>query len=306
VEIQQLFVKIGAIAAINKEIFQRIRGDPSMLSFQARLQDRSHLVVDHTASQREFFGWWRWDGQLVAVRDTFKDKVDHSRCRTFEQLELLNDKLVVLAEQYRAFEGSDFALTELRQYLTNYELIQTAVGQVDAQFQANAAMCPDLDRTELVNDATREANLALAKLAHLGVHLADVQGRPLFNLKVDNDMEIRGIAATREGNVAVLCRRTNSNYYGACLVTYDSAGQLIKEQDLSYGSQLLEPFWVLAADWQTGRMFFADEDLGQVMVQPPGSRQVVCLTKAQRRRWATNPRPPGSRRLQVRWLTPWA
>ncbi len=189
---EQLFEKIGAIAAINKEIFQRIRGDPSMLSFQARLQDSTHLVVDHTASQGAFLEWWRWGGELVAVSDTFKDKVDYSRCHTFAQLELLNG---ILAEQYRAFEG-DFALAQLRQYLTNYELIQTAMGQVDAQFQANAAKYKGLDRTELVNDATHEANLALAKLAHLGVHLADVQGRPLFNLAVKAHLKIQGISAT--------------------------------------------------------------------------------------------------------------
>ncbi|ELR16358.1 NHL repeat domain containing protein [Acanthamoeba castellanii str. Neff] len=277
-EVDQLFEKIKAIATINKEIIQRIRGELSVLSFQARLQDRTQLVVDHTASQRAFVEWWRWDGELVAVRDTFKDKVDYSRCHTFAELELLNEKLVVLAEQYHAFEG-DFALAQLRQYLTNYELIQTAVGQVDAQFQANAAQYKDLDRTELVNAATREANVALAKLARLNVHLADVQGRPLFNLVVGTDLEIRGIAATREGNVAVLCRKNKSVAYGACLVTWNSAGQLITEQDLYYRS-LLEPAHLFAADWQTGRLLFADEDLGQVMVKTSESNHVVCLTPA--------------------------
>jgi hypothetical protein len=229
---------------INKEIFQHIRDELSMLSFQARLQDRTCLVVDHKASQGVFLEWWRWDGQLVAMGDTFKDKVNYSHCHTFAELKLLNEKLVVLAEQYCTFEGH-FALAQLRQYLTNYKLIQVVVGKVDAQFQANAAQYKGLDRTELVNNTTRKANLTLAKLAHLGVHLADVQGWPLFNLAVRAHLQIQGIAATREGNVAVLCRRTNSNYYGACLVTYDSAGQLIKEQDLSYGRQLLEPlgYW---------------------------------------------------------------
>jgi DNA-binding beta-propeller fold protein YncE len=46
-------------------------------------------------------------------------------------------------------------------------------------------------------------------------------------------------------------------------------------------------------------MFFADEDLGQVMVQPPGSRQVVCLTAAPTTTMADQPstawvaKPPG-------------
>ena len=57
-----------------------------------------------------------------------------------------------------------------------------------------------------------DSNLALARLAHLGEHLANVQGRPLFNLKVATEMEIRGIAATREGNVAVLCRKLTGVY----------------------------------------------------------------------------------------------
>jgi hypothetical protein len=186
-----------------KEIFQCIQGDLSILSFQAWLQDRSHLVVDHMASQCKFFGWWRWDSQLVTVHDTFKDKVNYSHCCTFEQLELLNDKLIVLAEQYHVFEGSNFAMTELRQYLTNYKLIQTAMHQVNAQFQANSTMCPDLDCMELVTPP-HKANLTLAKLAHLGVHLANMQGQPLFNMKVDKDMEIRGITTTREGNLAIL------------------------------------------------------------------------------------------------------
>jgi hypothetical protein len=236
-EIQQLFEKIGAIAAINKEIIQRIRGDPSMLSFQGKLQDRTDLVVDHMALQREFFGWWRWDGQLVTVRDTFKDKVNYSRCNTFKELELLNEKLVVFAKQYRAFEDSAFAATELRQYLTNYELIQTALGQVDAQFQANAAEAKNQNRAKLVQEATHQFNVELAKLAKLRIHLADVQGRPLFRITPPPkhlDAEIRGLAATKDGRLVAIYQGPFDSVNSAI---YNASGELLNTDTLIYSSK---------------------------------------------------------------------
>jgi hypothetical protein len=276
-EIHQLFEKIQAISAINKEIIQRIRGDPSMLSFQGKLQARTQLVVDHTASQREFFGWWRWDGELVAVRDTFKDKVDYARCHTFEELELLNEKLVVFAEQYRAFEDSAFAATELRQYLTNYELIQTALGQVDAQFQANAAKAKNQNRAGQVQEVTREFNVALAKLARLRIHLADLQGRPLFRITPPPkhaDAEIRGISAAKNGRLVVIYQGPHGTVYSAI---YDASGALVNKDMLLYCHQG-QNICGIALDWETGNLIVDDQQHNQIFVLLPSKQGPTFLT----------------------------
>jgi len=97
---------------------------------------------------------------LIIIDDVFNDKLNYN-CTSFEQIQYLNKAMLPVAMKYALFGDSEKAIAETRKFLTNFEILQTGLGQCEERLkdvdsnmeelrqkiQALNTKCTELDNT---------------------------------------------------------------------------------------------------------------------------------------------------------------
>lgn len=84
---------------------------------------------------RAVIAGWRPSRQLLTIDDLFNDRINYT-VTNFEDLVRLNKEIHRVAIKYRMFEGSSRALAILQQFLSNFEILQQLLGEIEAMLQS--------------------------------------------------------------------------------------------------------------------------------------------------------------------------
>jgi hypothetical protein len=104
----------------------------------------------------DFLSSWCTEKTLSPVEDFFNDKLDF-KCLSFKDLDRLNTEILPVARKFKLFECSKGALDALRLFLTNYEVIQVLLGEIEAALQDQESQLEEhQERINKLNDEVRE------------------------------------------------------------------------------------------------------------------------------------------------------
>lgn len=141
--------KINAIAVVNSEIIGRIEtakntrkevvtgwiprlvqnniygsGPAFQISLsKSTVNGSKDINVVNFLSAFELVRNYRMKQLVTAVTDTFNDQVNY-QCSTFENIKLLNDRMIVVANKYKLFGESGNVKPILTIFKSNFEILQ--------------------------------------------------------------------------------------------------------------------------------------------------------------------------------------
>jgi len=137
-----LLAKITAIAKVNQEIIKRIEFEANNMLILSRkyrfvfnegtfsvLEDIQEIKASKVISQ------WKPKGKEALRNDKemnlFNDNLDYS-CNSFEDIKRLNNKMQIVTEKFGWLDPFR-SPPVLRAFLSNYELLQVYLGQIEEQ-----------------------------------------------------------------------------------------------------------------------------------------------------------------------------
>jgi hypothetical protein len=160
-----LLQKISALASVNREIASRISSKKEVTRLEYEIvydSQKNQFVSAEVATPfdaRSITTSWRSKVALNPIEDIFNDNLQFGVAE-FDSLMMLNEKMLAVAQKYKLFGESEPAREKLRQFLTNFELVQTAIGSLESDLQDSTS-----GRAEVAQNVAA-LNLVTRRLTH--------------------------------------------------------------------------------------------------------------------------------------------
>jgi len=172
--VDMLLAKVTALAKVNGEIIQRINSKPNKITFEYYLTQNPTTAeekkgcfniqeVKVNANAVGIVKKWTQNVQLTVIKDIFNDKTDYT-CKSFEDLVRINGTMLEVVQKYELFGESDKAKLEISKFLSNFEVIQTKLGEIEEELaDSNSQLLQFEEKVKLINDTlvelTKERNI---------------------------------------------------------------------------------------------------------------------------------------------------
>eukprot|EP01119_Soliformovum_irregulare_P014160 TRINITY_DN3857_c0_g1_i1.p1 TRINITY_DN3857_c0_g1~~TRINITY_DN3857_c0_g1_i1.p1 ORF type:complete len:242 (+),score=44.63 TRINITY_DN3857_c0_g1_i1:82-726(+) len=177
------FRKFDAIFTVNKEIIARINQHPSSVlvdfAYSLKIEEgrKTLELVEQkiTKQKKQLLTCWKPSVQLRPIKDLFNDKIDWT-CKRFEDVVHLNDQLHEVCHKYEMFEGTSPALEAIQNFLTNMEILQQLLGEIESILQPpDSKMQEVTPQIQAINTFLSQAKKRSEERANtLNLHMASV------------------------------------------------------------------------------------------------------------------------------------
>ena len=71
------------------------------------------------------------DAELIVIKDVFNDGLSFYPCKNYSQYKEMNEQMINIVDKWLLFGGSPESIEYLRDWLTNYEKIQSVLGKIE-------------------------------------------------------------------------------------------------------------------------------------------------------------------------------
>jgi hypothetical protein len=157
-----LFKKITDIATKNNEIIARIKSKTSDIvigykysmtnAYNSKISNRDNISVYKIVEEKitkkvsDILASWCPKEELNKIKDFFNDKLDYT-CNNLGDVVRLNIEMESVAKKYDIFDCTESALGVIKSFLTNLEILQAFLRELEKAFQDAPSSLDILNKT---------------------------------------------------------------------------------------------------------------------------------------------------------------